>query len=425
MMRLLICAAAVFLFRCHGQEPKTLTLREAEQIALKNHPRIRAAEFRAQASAAVIEQTRAAFYPVLSGSLTATHAQELTRLSAGNLQDSSLSSRSAGGLSLLQMVSDFGRSSQLTASSRSHAQSLREEVAFSRTRVLLHVREVFLRALLAQSILRSARKNLETRQITARQITRLAESNLRSSLDASFADVNVSEAELVVVRAENDLAASLAQLSAGMGLNEPGNYIPQPAANPGPLELSPELLIRKGRENRPDLAVLRYRYEGAKRFAEAERRLKLPTVSALGVTGLVPFGERRLPSSYGAFGVNVSFPLFNGGLFQARHTEAALRSQEVSQEVRDLEIRVSAAVRVAWLNAQTAWRRLAVTQRLAEQAQRSLRLAQTRYELGLSSIIEISQAQLNQVNAEIAGSAAQYEYQIQLSVLDYETGSLR
>jgi outer membrane protein len=60
-----------------------------------------------------------------------------------------------------------------------------------------------------------------------------------------------------------------------------------------------------------------------------------------------------------------------------------------------------------------------------DQATQALDLAQTRYDLGLSSIVELSQAQLNKTSAEIASASAKYDYQLQRAVLDYQIGALR
>jgi outer membrane protein len=80
-------------------------------------------------------------------------------------------------------------------------------------------------------------------------------------------------------------------------------------------------------------------------------------------------------------------------------------------------------VRTAWLASNTAWRRVAVTDELVKQANLALQLAQTRYKLGLSSIVELSQAQLQQTQAEIGNTNAQYQYRLSLATLNYETGA--
>ena len=87
-----------------------------------------------------------------------------------------------------------------------------------------------------------------------------------------------------------------------------------------------------------------------------------------------------------------------------------------NQVVRDLQ--------AAWLNANSAFQRLSVTRQLLDQANKSLDLAQARYNLGLSSIIELSQAQLNQTQAQIEQASSKYDYEAQTSALNYQLGAL-
>jgi len=136
-------------------------------------------------------------------------------------------------------------------------------------------------------------------------------------------------------------------------------------------------------------------------------------------------GEAAIPGRYGALGVNVNIPVFNGGLFRARQSEAELRARAATEQVNDLANRIIRDVRVAYLNARTAFERVGLTAQLLQQAQLSLDLAQGRYNLGLSSIIELSQAQLNLTSAQIANTSAKYDYQTQRAVVDYEVGTLR
>jgi len=117
--------------------------------------------------------------------------------------------------------------------------------------------------------------------------------------------------------------------------------------------------------------------------------------------------------------------VLNGGLFRARRTEAELRAQSAAQAVLDLQNRVARDVRVAWLAAETAFQRLALTEQVLEQARLAEDFAQRRYDLGLSSIIELSQAQLNLTSAQIDGTTAKYDYQAQRSALQFAIGALR
>ena len=158
---------------------------------------------------------------------------------------------------------------------------------------------------------------------------------------------------------------------------------------------------------------------------KAEHALNYPTISATGAAGVVPAGESTIPGRYGAVGVNVNIPIFNGGLFKARQSEAEFKAQAAAKNVTDLTNRVIRDVSVAYLNARTAFERVGLTDQLLEQAKLSLDLAQARYNLGLSSIIELSQAQLNLTTAEIANASARFDYEAQNAVVEYQVGLLK
>ena len=148
-----------------------------------------------------------------------------------------------------------------------------------------------------------------------------------------------------------------------------------------------------------------------------------PTVSALGVTGGTPTRSDQITSSwYGAVGADVSIPVFNGFLYSARAREADLRTSAAQEEVRNLRELIARDVRTSALSAQASFHRIEVTKQLLDQSNLALDLAQTRYKLGLSGIVELSQAQLAQMQAEISYANARYDYQTALAVLNFQTG---
>jgi outer membrane protein len=80
---------------------------------------------------------------------------------------------------------------------------------------------------------------------------------------------------------------------------------------------------------------------------------------------------------------------------------------------------------VAWSDSLTAYHQLDVTAELLREATMALDLAQGRYNLGLSSIVELTQAQLNLTQAEVQNLGAKYDYQKSYAVLEYSQGLLR
>jgi outer membrane protein len=413
---------------CSGtraQSPAAMSLSQAQETALRNHPRIASAALSAQASGFAVMEVRSAYYPTVSGNATGVGSEHNSVLSAGAVTTSSIYNRAASGLVANQLLTDFGRTSSLEQSAKLRNASQNQNVINTRAQVLLEVQQTYYQALAAESVLKVAQATLDLRRLTLRQINALAQSSLRSTLDVSFAQVNVSQSELDLYRADNDAKASHARLAAAMGYDRDQPFALMDEPLPPPLDPDVDALIGQAVRDRPDLAALQLNRDALERYAEAEKRLRNPTIAAAAVAGAAPFRDERLPESYSAVGVNVNIPILNGGLFKARREEAESRAAAGNKDVQDLTVLIGRDVRVAWLDANDAFRRLDVTARLVAQATEALRLAQARYDNALGSIVELNQAQLNQTLAEIAAASAKYEYLSRRAVLNYATGTLR
>jgi outer membrane protein len=406
------------------QGTRRITRSEAEQIALRQHPRIGSADLNARAASAVAAEAHSAFYPVVSGNITGAGVEPGTAVEAGALTTSTLYTRAAGGLVLNQLITDFGRTSDIARGAALRASARARSAAATRAEIVLDVDRTYAEALAADSVLKVARETVEFRRTALRQVEALARSSLKSTLDVSFGEVNLSDAELILYRAENDSQSARARLAAAMGseTDETFELVDErlPAAPPP----SMEALVQSALRNRPDLAALRLDSEAAARLARAEKRLSLPTVNLLATAGGAPAMDGPLRKTYAAAGMNVSIPLLNGGLFAARRSEAELRAAAADRDVDDLVLRVARDVRVAWLNANNSWRRIDLTTRMVEQANQTFRLAKARYDLGLGAIVELNQAQLDQTTAQITAAQAAYDYMARLAELDFVTGNL-
>jgi outer membrane protein len=423
----LILLTAVSLTTCASvpaQAVQQINLQQAEQIAIQNHPQIQAATDLAAAAKAQVTQARSAYYPTAFGSVTAVDAENNSRIAAGALNNPIIYERYANGVTVNQLLTDFGRTHELVKSSNLHAQAAQENVVTSRADVLLAVDQAYYGLLRAQAVLTVAQETVKDRQLVADQVSELQKNQIKSGLDVSFANVNLAQAQLLLVQAQNDLDASQAQLSAALGYGNRRTFHldeePLPPAPPTDFAA----LLQEALTNRPELVGLRLDANSAHSYATAERDLWFPTISAAGSAGLTPVGVEQLAPRYAAAGVNVNIPIFNGHLFGALRSEANSRAQAEDQNLRALQDQIARDVRTAWLNANSGFQRLSLTQQLLDQANQAVDLAQSRYRLGLSSIIELSQAQLNQTQAQIEQASAKYDYEDLISALNFQTGSL-
>jgi outer membrane protein len=412
-----------------------LTLDQGHRIALDNRPSLKAKQYSAQTAHEVTRQLNAARYPQLVGNVTAATAQRDTvvldgkevtldtRIAAGSLNNPSVLRRDAAGLAVSQLITDFGRTSSLVESSRFREASQQQQVLATRAQVLLDVDEAYYATLESQAVLQVARKAVDARQLLLDRVVALSRSKLKSELDVRFAEVSLDEGRLLLLRAENAVDGAFSRLSNSLGFRDARRFHLEDQSNieapPGDLDA----ILSDALARRPELAGLRADREAADKLLQAQRALRYPTLNAFAAAGVVPVGDNRFPPSYAAIGINLSLTLFDGGKISALGQEAKLQTLAATEALTEAENNVVNAVRVAWLNARASYENIAITQHLRDASSQALKLAESRYSLGITSIVELNQAQLSAIDGEIGYSRAKYRYLLARALLAYQIGA--
>ncbi|HTW47310.1 MAG TPA: TolC family protein [Acidobacteriaceae bacterium] len=409
-------------------QPPDLTLAQAEQLAIRNNPHVTVGRLLALAQHQVYREARAAELPDATFDATAVNSVEASRIGAvgpGLLTSSRLLEHAGAGINVNQLIYDFGHTHNLVLSQKLSEKASDANALATTEEIVLATDQAFYDALMAQAELDVARQTVATRQTTDTQVGEMTRNKLKSTLDLSFADVDLSQAQLLQLDAQSNTDASMAALDAVLGLDRSVTYhlIEDTAAPPPPpADVAP--LIQTALQQRPDLQALTLDTQSAQKFARAQWDQMLPSITAAGTVGVLPVdpGSYYIDNWWGAFGGNLNVPVFNGFLYISQAREAKYRAQAAAENSRDLRDRIVRDVRTSWLQAGNNWQRMTVTAQLVKEANLAMALAQTRYKLGLSSIVELSQAQLQQTSAQIQNTSARYQYRLSLSTLNYEMG---
>ena len=403
-----------------------LTLAQAESTALRNNPQITIGRLRALQAQQYVREQRSALLPTAYLSVTGVDTESGSRIAAGALNNPVLFTRAAAGATVSQLVTDFGRTTNLVSSSQFQAKAEDKNAAATAADITLAADQAFYNALETRELVKVAEETVKARQTLVDRVSALTQAKLRSDLDLSFANVDLSRAKLLLLEAQNNYQTSLATLSALLGYpdQQPFDVVesPEQITPPTPDVLS---LITQALQQRPEVASLQFQVQSAQKNSSAEHDLWHPTVSALGVAGVAPVRDPQIQNWYGGVGVNINIPIFNGFLYNARAKVADLQTEAVRQKLMDLRNNVARDVRISWQDANQAFARLTVTQQLRDQANLALDLAQQRYNLGLSSIVEFSQAELGKTEADITDTDARYRYRLSQIVLAYTIGAPR
>jgi outer membrane protein len=407
--------------------PAELALHDAEQIAIRNNPRIRVAQLLARAQHQVYRQTRAGYLPQLDAGGVAAEADNGSRFTFDELRSTRLLTHAGGGLDFHQLITDFGHTTNLMASYKLYEKAQNAQAQASTLDILLITDQTFYNALEAQALVKVAQQTVDTRKTTDQQITELTKNKLRSTIDLAFADEDLARAQLLLLDAQTQYNNAINALTSVLGFDQPMTYTLEETA--GSVTMPPpdqDQLVQMALKQRPDLMALGYDQQAAKTYARAQWEELMPTVNTMAVVGGTPIRDDQYFTSnwFGAVGVDLEIPLFNGFRYSAQAKEADDRAQAAQENVRDLRDRVVRDVRDAWMQTNTSYQKIAVTEKLLKASNMGLQLAQARYKLGLSSIVELSQSQLQQTQASIENVNARYEYRLSLAALQYQLGNL-
>jgi outer membrane protein len=400
--------------------PIPLTLAQAEAVALKNNPQITVGKLNALMEWQVVREARSALLPTANLSLTGVDANG-GRLTAGALNNPILFPRAGAGGAVSQLITDFGRSTNLLRGSEYRAKAEDMSSLATTADITLAVDRTFYSVLDTNALVAVAQQTVDARQTFVDKIEALTKAKLKSDIDLSFARVDLARAKLLLLEARDNFQSALAALSAILGYPDEQNFQlieETKELTPPPLDVGP--LITQAMQQRPEIGALQLQLQAAAKNAAAEHDLSRPTISALGVVGNTPVRDDHItPNWYGAVGVNINIPIFDGFLFSARAKAADLQTEISRQKLMGLRDNIARDVRVSWQDSNQAYERLSVTQLMREQANSALDLAQQRYNLGLSSIVEFSQAALGKTEADIADTDARYQYRLSQIVLAY------
>ncbi|HUL34137.1 MAG TPA: TolC family protein [Candidatus Eisenbacteria bacterium] len=419
-------AAAPAAQAAAGSKPKALTIQEAEAIGIRNNPQITIGRLRALEAREFVREARSSLMPTATLGVTGVGSRAGSRIAAGYLNNPVIYPRAAAGASVTQLITDFGRTTNLLASSEFQQKAEDANALATQQQIVLAVDEAFYNTLETKSLLQVAQETVDARQLLVDQVQALTKAKLRSDLDLSFSNVDLSRAKLLQLQVRSNYQASLATLSAVLGYSEKQDFEPVEPETQAPLPVDdPSPLIQQALQQRPEVLSLRQQVLSAEKFAHAEHDLWRPSVNAAGVVGVAPVRDDHIDNWYGAAGVNINIPVFNGFLFNARSKSADLQTELQKKKLEDLQNNVARDVRNSWLDTQTAYARLSLTQELRDQTTLALDLAQARYKLGLSSIVEFSQAELQKTDADLQDTDAKYQYRLAQIMLAYQMGEKR
>lgn len=409
-----------------GMHGSFLGLRQAVEFALHKHPVVQEGSANLKAATARTEQTRSLYLPqIYANANSAAGSGRINPrfLIGGGLLQPNLSSYTAGVLAN-QRIYDFGYTKDLVESSHLSEQALGQDMTARQAFTVLNVERAYLSSLKRRRIVQIAEETVRERGAIKSQIEALYRQQLKSKLDLDLVQVELTNAESLLIRARNDLKASFADLNRAMGLAGREDYVLEDlSVSPRP-QRTLESLIADSLSH-PELQRAKGFTASAQARVQAMKKQYLPTVSAIASAGEYDTFDSNRDVKTGGWwsaGAMVSMPLFTGFLIENQVREARAQQDAAAAGSMNIEQALTQQVTNAYLDTVTFIQQIKLAQEQVKTAQEALQLSRQRYKLGLGSIVEVTQSEVALTAAQTKLAEAQYDYKIAEATLAYAAG---
>lgn len=405
-----------------------LGLQKAIELALENHPLVQEAGATLKAATARTEQARAIYYPRVEANFdTAAGAGRLNpRFLVGGFLVQQNLSQYVGGVSVSQRIFDFGFTQHTVDSAHLAERAQELDINARQALVVLNVQGSYLTSLKHQRLVQIAEETVRERGIIKGQIEALYRQQLKSKLDLDLVQVELTNAESLLVKARNGLKSSFANLNRAIGIAGAEDYVLEDL----PIQVRPQrpldTLIGDSLTH-PEFRRAKELTASAEAKVTAAKRQYLPTVSAYASGGDFQVydstrSQANQTGGWWAAGGFVSMPLFTGFMIENQVREAKAQKAAAEAASTNIEQALTQQVTNSYLDTISFAQQIKLGEEQVRTSQEALNLAKQRYKLGLGSIVEVTQAEVGLTAAQTKLAEAQYDYKIAEVTLAYAAG---
>jgi outer membrane protein len=414
--------------------PDSITFDEAIRIALRQNSVLRQSENAASLSTTVVASRKQAFLPSLQ--LSTNTAQTVGRSfsqSEGTVVDQTTQTMNAGLSSSVTLFDGFQNVTALREAQLNQTASS-SDLARAKQTTVFTVASDFLALVKAQEQLRVQNENLVALEAQEAQIQKFVAAGTRAISDLYQQQAATAAARSSVVSAQRDVQLGKIGLMQTLQLDPRGTYefaTPVIATDVSSSPMPLDSLLDRAFARRTDLAAEESRVSAAAQAVKGAAASKLPTVSlsvgyntAFSSATDLGFTDQRNQRRGGSIGVGVSFPLFDRGATNVATQQARLQEDNARLSMENQRQTIALEVRRAYLDYETARQQLTAAQAQQKAADLAVSTTQQRYQLGSSTLLELTQARAAQLQAASAVVSARYTVAFQKAAMSYYSGDL-
>lgn len=438
MMRKLLISLFLLSIPITGfAQTETITLEDAVNIALENNYQLKQAENNLSIAELQELSAKADFFPTLNASVnrTVNVGRRFDTEATGEFVDVTANFLSASASSSMDIFSGFANINNLRRA-QSETQSREELLQRVRENIIFNTASSYLNYLLSVQLLSIAEENLDSALQQLEQIEAQVEVGSRPNVDLLNQESVVANSELDVVNRENEVTLSRLALIRELQIDPLGDYefvrpdVEEISAVPREFDLRE--LVNTAMSTRSDLKSEISSIKAAEYDLKATKGAYLPSLSAnanirSNYSDLSPlsYNDQFFDQNISrGIGLSLNIPILN-----RLNTRTAVQTQEINLKNAELNLentrlQVIQEVNQAYSDYIARTKEMESTNKALIAAERAYETEQQRYEVGASTLIELSQANANYVQAQSNSAQAMYRFIFQGKLLDYFIGRI-
>ncbi|MFA6598274.1 MAG: TolC family protein [Ignavibacteriaceae bacterium] len=401
----------------------TLTIEKCIDLALKNNPQIKIAESNYDLSSSNLKSARSVLLPQVyfnSGwnrnggyFFTGPSAREAT---FGNY---------SYGFQLQQQVFDFGKSISRVSGTSDLESASKEDLASAKQNLILNAYIAYFSYLQAIRIKNVSTESLQQAQEHLRQAKSFYDVGKSPEFDVLKAKTDEANAQVNLLNSENNILVSRLQLE-----NIMNTKIDNEVPFKDNLEITKDTVeiqnaLKSAWENRPEFIGAKLRVDANKSFVTSAWTANLPSINLTGGYNWKTFSLQQNFLDSWNLGVTLSLPIFQGFALDAGIDQSRANLKNAEATFDFIKQNINLDVQQQYTNVKLAVAKIDATKSFLTQAEETLKIADGRYKQGVGSPIEITDARVTLLNAQILNIQALYDYQVSYVRLQKAIGILQ
>ena len=373
---------------------QVLSIDDCIAIALEAQPTIQATLYDYAAARARVREALAPLLPQLLGSVSATRSNSTvpTTLTTGRTVTIQVNRQPSdtflAQVQLSQLLFDFGKTLAATQVARKLAEVSAESVELQRQLIALAVKEAYTNILLAQRLIRVQEQALERAELNLESAKGFFDVGTQPLSTVVRAEVDVANAKVDLINARNLLRTARVALNTAMAVDASAPTEIKDNLEYAPTTVDRTALRAEALRQSPEYRQARLQSSAAEAGVQVATRNFLPNVSGTGSYG----GSQLELNPNWSLGLVFSWNIFDGGNLIAAYDEAKANLGAAAARVKAAELTLIQNLEQAEIAVEAAQERIQAARVLIASAQENFRLAQGRFDVGVGTILELTDA---------------------------------